>query len=303
MVKDLFNLSRSASAHQWDDVRETFDTLPRLDTGEGHLDTIFLCACNDRKIDILNAMYDKGYQTSAETGPEILTRAAKHSPADDSDAEVIRFLIQTAKVETAECLDTVVSAGNVNGLRKMQEAGADILNNGRSFRMAIFCGQLKTMEYLYTQGAELYTAETLLALKKFNGALSHSCYQRLVQQDCEQTPAPDPQSSLQTIAKAGAFSTVIQDIIQGKRATFQPDDILKKDEEGVSVLGVLTARQELSVLFNTKVWYNRQQEALKVYQHLEDFKALHLFDISHAVTEMQQHALRHMPRRTVKITK
>lgn len=303
MVKDLFNLSRAASAHQWDDVRDTFDSLASLDTGEGHLDTIFLCACNDRQIDILKNMYDKGYRSSAETGPEILTRIGKHSPADDSDVEVIRFLIQTAKIDTAECLDTIVSAGNVNGLRKMREAGADILNNGRSFRMAIFCGQLKAMEYLYEQGAELYTAETLLALKKFNGSLSHNCYHRLVQQDGEQAPVPDPQSSLQSIARAGAFSTVIQDVIQGKRAGLQSDDILKKDAEGVSVLGVLTARQELSVLFNAKVWYNRQQDALQIYHCLKEFKASQELDISHAVSEMQQHALRQKTRHTVRITR
>jgi hypothetical protein len=291
---------------KWPEVKEYLESKSMAEIPKQDLNDIFEYACQKGKIDILRLMYDKSYAVPPEIGLVILHHVTD-CVLNRWNKDIVHFLINTAKINPTKCLTSFIAKGSVQRLIKMQESGADILDQGRSFTMAITCNKANVMEYLYDRGADLYKPEVLIALesahRRYNIQTAANFYRQLVQQDGAIFAAESIPATLADFARAGQFQAVIDDTLKGRREVLQTKDILAPDDKGVSVLGILTARQELSVLFNAKVWYNRQQEALKVYQHLEDFKALHHFDISHAVTEMQQHALRQNPRHPVRITR
>jgi hypothetical protein len=291
---------------KWPEVKDYLESKDMAEIPKQDLNDIFEYACHKGKIDILQLMYDKNYAVPPEIGLIIL-REVTDCVLNRWNKDIVHFLINTAKINPTKCLTYFIAKGSVQRLVKMQGAGADILDQGRSFTMAITCNKANVMEYLYDMGADLYKPEVLIALesshRRYNILTAVNFYRQLVQQDGEIFAAENTPATLANLARAGKFQTVIDDILKGRRETLQTNDILAPDDKDTSVLSILAARQELSVLFNAKVWYNRQQDALQIYRSLEDFKALQHFDISHAVSEMQQHALRQKPRHTVRITR
>lgn len=316
-----FALKSDARTAKWETLRhrlgqETDHPLP----AHPFVTEVFHSAANAGQTDIIETLFDRGFKLDAETLAETVKRLALHYTATAEG--VLRVLISGAPAAPAD--DAAIAAaakGRLDALAVLDAAGADVRAGNGGFFVALYSGQPAAMNYLYEKGAELYHPAIIAAqygrrseLPAEKASIALGVYRELVAQDNETAVtlykdaggAPVNTQALrekvadengylftrlQLAVRSGHWGDIRRAALADDTQTLRADDFLTPDGKGLRAFDVLAAQGNMAALFDSALWYRAPQEAVKLHNALDDFRAVASVDFTALIADMHRREL------------
>lgn len=303
------DIGRMSRQTDWIGIRRAFQENPACETTP-HMftDEVFDRAASGGQVDILQEMMKRRYKLykdeDVDRGSELVARLAQYHA--DTAMPAIAFLVRGGHADPDSALCKIAAVGNVGLMRKMEDAGCNPLNGNSSFFLSFFNGHADMMEYLYDRGANLYHSGIVAGIYKRRGELSDQSlagYQQVLDKETQKYTAlyekqvlytdtlegyrrvaQDGQTVMQIAARAGYFSHVVEVAVKNPALTL--DDLFAKSPDGTSVMSVLAARQELSLVFDPRLWAKDPSGLQEAFKKLDDIHAGGAFDITPVMSEI-----------------
>ena len=312
-----FDLKQAAGFRDWVKVQKLLDDNKSFDLPyHSFTAEFFHTAANLGKVDVVKEIFRRKFSLPEEEGAETVDRLIKYYPETGLPAAV--YLVANKHASPDKAVSSLAVNGKPETMAALKKQGFDILQGGNSFFLAYYSANVPMMDYLYSQGANLYTAPIVAGLYGRSAEIkpeAADAYRRLVAFDASQLQmyyayvAPNVpsiedfrqvpggmveknQTLMHLCAQAGHFHEVISASMKEVLRPLAAEDLLRKDVDGVSVLMILAGRGELKDVFDPKLWARNPDGARDVHAALKEFRAENLVDDASFRADIQQHNLR-----------
>jgi hypothetical protein len=306
------DIGRMSRQTDWIGIRRAFQENPSCETAP-HMftDEVFDRAAAGGQVDILQEMIKRRYKLykdeDIDRGSELVARLAQYHA--DTAMPAIAFLVRGGHADPDSALCKIAAVGNLDLMRKMEDAGCHPLNGNTSFFLSFFNGHAGMMEYLYDRGANLYHSGVIAGIYKRRGELSDQSlagYENVLDRETQKYTAlyekhvlytdtldgyrrtvQGGETLMQVAARAGYFSHVVEVALgNGSSGGVTVDDLYAPSEGGVCVMSVLAARQELSSVFDPRLWAKDPADLQEAFNKLETINAAGAVDITPVLSEI-----------------
>lgn len=260
-------------------------TLIDLGADINHNDGIALSmAAGGGHTGIIEKLIERGIDFNAAKD-DALSEAAAHG-----QEKAVRFLIAKgadAAHDNSICLFFAVQKNNPGVVQALLDGGADVNGNSGTLLCIALAHQHEDVARVllengadprnHHRGMNAYEWAAEMGLPAFSKLLhdrmntdvfmSPGFFRRFtaLQLTQEVEDRPGRHTGLHLAAQAGCFDVVRDKFLAAPGTKLLPDDLLKKDTGGRSVLFLLAQAQQLDIAFDPRLWAGRKNEMLAAY--------------------------------------
>lgn len=316
----IFALDRLSDKAEWDRLRGTLKDYPGDVPYHDFSAKAFCRAAAAGARDILETMTAKKFALPADEGAKLIEYLVRERLPQA--ARAIGFLLETGH-DAAPAVLSIAQRGTPAMMDALKNQGCDV--RGSAILAASLRGNNTAMlQYLCNKGSDLYAAGAVGELphvreetRRFYSQLvisntfNWTKYYIAVAGDTaldEMREVPfgvkaEDMTLMHVAARAGCADDIIIAALRETKHPLTAGDLLRPDAKGASVLSIMAGRGEAKKLFDTRLWWRKPEDAVKLHAALEALGQKDLVDPAALAADIRQHRLKTLAKGAIRLSR